>query len=66
MTDVPRGAEMVVHFGAIGDEAPWDVILQSNIIGAYTVWEATHVKDLRRVVYASSFHANPKFFDKHL
>lgn len=52
-----EGADMVVHFGAIGDEAPFDEILQSNIIGAYTVWEAARIHGLRRVVYASSIHA---------
>jgi uronate dehydrogenase len=52
-----EGAEMVVHFGAIGDEAPFDDILQSNIIGAYNVWEAASRNGLRRVVYASSIHA---------
>jgi uronate dehydrogenase len=57
MTDVLKGAEMVVHFGAIGDEAPFDDILQSNIIGAYNVWEAARANGLRRVVYASSIHA---------
>jgi uronate dehydrogenase len=55
--DVMEGADMVVHFGAIGDEAPWDDILQSNIVGAYTVWEAAHRHGVRRVVYASSIHA---------
>ncbi|MDA9865304.1 NAD(P)-dependent oxidoreductase [bacterium] len=57
MVDLLKGAEMVVHFGAIGDEAPWDDILQSNIIGAYNIWEAAHRNKLRRVVYASSIHA---------
>lgn len=55
--DVIKGADMVVHFGAIGDEAPWDDILQSNIIGAYNVWEAAHRHGVKRVVYASSVHA---------
>lgn len=54
---VMDGADMVVHFGAIGDEAPWDDILQSNIVGAYTVWEAAYRHKVRRVVYASSIHA---------
>ncbi len=54
---VMAGADMVVHFGAIGDEAPWDDILQSNIVGAYTVWEAAYRLGVRRVVYASSIHA---------
>ena len=57
MEQVLEGAQMVVHFGAIGDEAPWDKILHSNIIGAYNVWEAAHRQGLRRVVYASSLHA---------
>jgi uronate dehydrogenase len=52
-----EGADMVVHFGAIADEAPFDAILQANIIGAYNVWEAAYQHGLRRVVYASSIHA---------
>ncbi|WP_019956544.1 NAD-dependent epimerase/dehydratase family protein [Yoonia vestfoldensis] len=57
MEAVLEGADMVVHFGAIGDEAPWDDILQSNIIGAYNVWEAAYRRGVKRVVYASSVHA---------
>ncbi len=52
-----EGADMVVHFGAIGDEAPFNDILQANIIGAYNVWEAAYQHGLKRVVYASSIHA---------
>ncbi|WP_146347192.1 NAD-dependent epimerase/dehydratase family protein [Phaeobacter marinintestinus] len=51
------GADMVVHFGAIGDEAPFETILGPNIVGAYNVWEAAYQHKLRRVVYASSIHA---------
>lgn len=57
MSAVIDGADMVVHFGAIGDEAPWEAILHSNIIGAYTVWEAAHRHGVKRIVYASSIHA---------
>jgi len=57
IVDLLKGADMVVHFGAIGDEAPWDDILQSNIIGAYNVWEAAYRNGVKRVVYASSVHA---------
>lgn len=57
MVDLLQGADMVVHFGAIGDEAPFDAILKSNMIGAYNVWEAAYRNRLRRVVYASSIHA---------
>ncbi len=55
--EVLEGAEMVVHFGAIGDEAPFEQILGPNIIGAYNVWEAAYRHGARRVVYASSIHA---------
>ncbi len=57
MVDLLAGADMVVHFGAVGDEAPFDTILGPNIIGAYNIWEAAHRNKLRRVVYASSIHA---------
>ncbi|MGJ8623181.1 MAG: NAD-dependent epimerase/dehydratase family protein [Yoonia sp.] len=57
MVALLEGADMVVHFGAIGDEAPWDDILQSNIIGAYNIWEAAYRNGVKRVVYASSVHA---------
>ncbi len=52
-----EGADMVVHFGAYGDEASFDTILGPNIIGAYNVWEAAYQNGVRRVVYASSIHA---------
>ncbi len=51
------GADMVVHFGAIADEAPFEVLLGPNFIGAYNIWEAAHRNGLRRVIYASSIHA---------
>lgn len=57
MVDLLKDADMVVHFGAIGDEAPFDAILKSNMIGAYNIWEAAYRNKLRRVVYASSIHA---------
>jgi len=51
------GADMVVHFGAIGDEAPFETLLGPNFLGAYNVWEAAYQHGVRRVVYASSIHA---------
>ena len=52
-----EGADMVVHFGAIGDEAPFETLLAPNFIGAYNIWEAAHRNKVRRVIYASSIHA---------
>lgn len=57
MMAVLEGADQVVHFGAVSDEAPFDDILGPNIIGAYNVWEAAYQNKVRRVVYASSIHA---------
>jgi uronate dehydrogenase len=57
LSDVIKGADMVVHFGAIGDEAPFEQIVGPNIVGAYNVWEAAYQHGVKRVVYASSIHA---------
>ena len=57
MVALMEGADTVVHFGAIGDEAPFETLLGPNFIGAYNVWEAAHRQGVRRVVYASSIHA---------
>lgn len=56
MVSLLEGADMVIHFGAIGDEAPFEELLGPNFIGAYNIWEAAHRNGLRRVVYASSIH----------
>ena len=50
MVSLLDGADMVVHFGAVGDEAPMDVLWGPNFYGAYTVWEAAYRNKLRRVV----------------
>lgn len=52
-----EGAEIVVHFGAIVDEAPFEQILGPNIIGSYNIWETAANTGARRIVYASSIHA---------
>ncbi len=57
MMDLIEGADMVVHFGAIPDEASFEEILHSNFLGAYTVWNASHKHGVRRIIYASSIHA---------
>lgn len=54
---VIKGADMVVHFGAIPDERPFEVLLGPNFVGAYNVWESAYQHGVRRVVYASSIHA---------
>lgn len=49
--------EMVVHFGAIVDEGPFEDLLGPNFIGSYNVWESAQKAGARRIVYASSIHA---------
>lgn len=51
------GADMVVHFGAIVDEKPFEELLGPNFIGSYNIWEAGYQAGVKRVVYASSIHA---------
>ena len=57
MNAVIEGAEMVVHMGAIVDEAPFEELLGPNFVGSYNVWEAASRHGVRRVVYGSSIHA---------
>lgn len=52
-----KGADMVVHFGAIVDEKPFEELLGPNFIGSYNIWEAGYQAGVKRVVYASSIHA---------
>ncbi|KKK68540.1 hypothetical protein LCGC14_2943020, partial [marine sediment metagenome] len=52
-----EGAEMVVHFGAIVDEKPFEELLGPNFVGSYNIWEAAYQHGVQRVVYASSIHA---------
>ena len=56
MVALLEGADMVLHFGAIVDEAPFETLLGPNFIGAYNIWEAAWRNAVRRVVYASSIH----------
>lgn len=55
--DLLKGADQVVHFGSIADEAPWEQILHSNILSAYNIWESAYQHGVKRIVYASSIHA---------
>lgn len=50
------GIDCVVHMGGIPVEAPWQDILEANIIGSYNVFEAARECGVRRIIYASSNH----------
>ena len=57
MTAACAGADALIHLGGISVEAPWDRILDVNINGTYTVFEAARRAGVPRVVFASSNHA---------
>jgi len=54
---VVEGADMVIHFGAIVDEGPFEQLLGPNFVGSYNIWESAFKHGARRIVYASSIHA---------
>jgi uronate dehydrogenase len=51
------GVDGIVHLGGMSVENDWPTILQSNIIGAYNLFEAARRQGVRRIVFASSNHA---------
>jgi uronate dehydrogenase len=57
MTAACRGADAVIHLAGIPGEAPWRDILEVNIDGTRTVFEAARRAGVGRVIYASSNHA---------
>jgi len=57
MTAACAGADTVIHLGGIPTEDAWGPILDVNINGTYTVFEAARRAGVRRVVFASSNHA---------
>ena len=50
------GCDAIVHLGGISVEAPFEAILQANILGAYHLYEAARKHGVKRVVFASSNH----------
>jgi len=58
METVCRGIDTVVHMAANPwDDAPFEQVLEPNIIGTYTVFEAARRAGVKKVVFASSNHA---------
>jgi uronate dehydrogenase len=51
------GMVAVVHLAAQPVEAPFEVMLHSNIIGTWNIYEAAREAGVRRVVFGSSNHA---------
>jgi nucleoside-diphosphate-sugar epimerase len=52
-----EGIDAVVHMaGSSPVESPWDAVLQSNIIGAYNVFEAARRSGVETLIFASTNH----------
>jgi uronate dehydrogenase len=51
-----RDISAVIHFGGISREAPWQSILDSNIVGSYNIFDAARKAGVKRVIFASSYH----------
>jgi uronate dehydrogenase len=51
-----RGVEGIVHLGGQSLEADWATIRETNIDGAYNLFEAARLEGVRRIVFASSNH----------
>ena len=57
VTAACRGARAIVHLaGDARTDAPWPSVLDANIVGTYTVFEAARREGVERVVFASSNH----------
>ena len=50
------GVDGILHFGGQAVEAPWETILNSNIVGTYNLFEIARKQKVRRVVFASTNH----------
>jgi uronate dehydrogenase len=51
------GVDAVLHFGGISTEAPFEDIMQANILGVANLYEAAQKHGVKRIVFASSNHA---------
>ena len=51
-----EGVDAVIHLGGKAEEGTWEVVLQSNILGAYNTFEAARRHGVKRFVFASTNH----------
>ncbi len=51
------GVDAVIHLGGQPDEADWDTVINSNLIGAINVYEGALKAGTDRILFASSNHA---------
>lgn len=51
-----RDVDVVLHFGGVSLESPFDDLVPANITGLFNVYEAARKHGVKRIVYASSSH----------
>ena len=51
-----EGVNAIVHLGGISIEAPFEAILQGNILGLVNLYEAARKHGVKRILFASSNH----------
>lgn len=51
-----EGVDAIIHLGGISLDAPFEDILQANIVGSYNIYEAARQHNIQRVIFASSNH----------
>lgn len=56
MDDLMEGVDAVIHLGGKAEEGTWDVVLKSNILGAFNTFEAARRHGVKRFVFASTNH----------
>ena len=54
--DLVAGCDGIMHLGGQSLEAEWQTILNSNIVGAYNLFEAARRHGKPRIIFASSNH----------
>ena len=57
MLAATKGAQAVIHLGAVSTEGDWPMVRDINIDGTYNVFEAAKRNGARRIIFATSNHA---------
>jgi len=55
LVEAAKGVDAIIHLAAIASgNAPWEVVLESNIIGTYNMFEAARICNVKRFIYTST------------
>jgi uronate dehydrogenase len=51
-----KGMDIVLHLGAVANEAGWDDLVSANVVGLTRLLDAAHKARVRHFVFASTMH----------